>query len=68
MLSIINVLSHQLQSKSATLGKSVNVIKSVILSFNKLRSNDAFCTFWIKVKDFCDNNDIALTIPSTGGG
>ncbi|CAI6373395.1 unnamed protein product [Macrosiphum euphorbiae] len=67
VLSIINVLSQQIQSKSATLSKSVNVIKSVVLSFNDLRSNYAFSLFWIKVKDFCDDNDIVLTTPSTGG-
>jgi hypothetical protein len=68
VLSIINVLNHQLQSKSATLGKSVNVIKSVILSFNNLRSNDAYCILWNKIKDFCNENDIVLTMLSTGSG
>ena len=46
----------------------MNVIKSVILLFNNFCFNDVFCIFWIKVKEFCDENNIVLITPSTGGG
>lgn len=58
MLSIINVLSNQLQSKSATLGTSSSMIQSVISTFKNQRNEDGFFKLWEQIKEFAQVNQI----------
>lgn len=66
MLSIINVLSNQLQSKSATLGTSSNLIQSVISTFENQRNEDGFFKLWEQIKEFAQLNHITLELPNSG--
>ncbi|XP_060859266.1 uncharacterized protein LOC132936542 [Metopolophium dirhodum] len=63
VLSIINILSTTLQSKTGTLGKAKNIINGVILSFEKLRCDEEFLIFWQKIESLAAQNDITLDIP-----
>lgn len=66
MLSIINVLSNQLQSKSATLGTSSNIIQSVISTFENQRNEDSFFKLWEQIKEFAQLNQITLELSNPG--
>lgn len=66
MLSIINVLSNQLQSKSATLGTSSSMIKSIISTFENQRNEDVFFKLWEQIKEFAQVNQITLELPNSG--
>lgn len=66
MLSIINVLSNQLQSKSATLGTSSNIIQSVISTFENQRNEDSFFKLWEQIKEFAQLNQITLELSNSG--
>ncbi|XP_060867951.1 zinc finger MYM-type protein 1-like [Metopolophium dirhodum] len=65
VLSIINVLSNQLQSKSATLGKSSSVIQSVISTFENQRNEDGFFKLWEQIKEFAQLNQITLELSNS---
>ncbi|KAL4099003.1 hypothetical protein QTP88_023506 [Uroleucon formosanum] len=62
VLSIIYVLSNQLQSKSATLGTSSNIIQSVISTFENQRNEDSFFKLWEQIKEFALLNQITLEL------
>lgn len=66
MLSIINVLSNQIQSKSATLGTSSSMIQSVISTFENQRNEDGFLKLWEQIKEFAQVNQITLELPNSG--
>jgi len=66
VLSIINVLSNQLQSKSATLGTSSNIIQSVISTFENQRNEDSFFKLWEQIKEFAQLNQITLELSNSG--
>lgn len=60
ILQIINILSNQLQQKSATLGEAVVVIDSVVQTIKEKRSNTAFSEVWSNVNCFADKHDIEI--------
>lgn len=62
ILTKINILSTQLQSKKATLGNSVNLINGIIKTFETDYSSDKFKIIWKDIKEFADNLDISLDI------
>lgn len=66
VLSIINVLSNQLQNTDTTLGKSVNIINGVISIIKSLRSDESFRNLWTRIEQFSVENEIDLQIPTTG--
>ncbi|XP_060855120.1 uncharacterized protein LOC132932772 [Metopolophium dirhodum] len=66
VLSIMNILSNSLQSKTATLGKSKNIIESVIKTFETSRTDEEFHNVWKKIVNFADENNINLQIPTMG--
>lgn len=66
MLSIINILSNQLQSKSATLGTSSSTIQNVIFTFENLRNEESFLKIWEQTQKFAQLNNITLELPNSG--
>jgi len=62
ILTKINILSTQLQSKKATLGNSVNLINGIVKTFETDRCSDKFKIIWKDIKEFADNLDISLDI------
>jgi len=48
-LLLVNILSIQLQSKSATLGNSTNLIKGVINTLQSYRSSIHYSELWEKL-------------------
>lgn len=62
----MNILSNSLQSKTATLGKSKNIIESVIQTFETSRTDEEFHNVWKKIVKFADENNINLQIPTIG--
>lgn len=48
ILKVVNILSIQLQSKSATLGNSANLIKGVIDTLKSYRSSIHYSELWEK--------------------
>jgi len=56
VLSIINILSNQLQNIDTTLGKSVNIINGVISTFKSLRSDESFTNLWARIEQFSEEN------------
>jgi len=62
----MNILSNSLQSKTATLGKSKNIIESVIKTFETSRTDEEFHNVWKKIVNFADENNINLQIPTMG--
>jgi hypothetical protein len=66
VLSIINILSTSLQSKTATLGKARNVINGVIQSFTCLRSDDEFSKLWSTVLELSKKYNIELKVHHIG--
>jgi len=60
---MIDILSNQLQSKTATLGNAANVIKSVIKSFEDLKSPVAFSQMWKIILQFCEDHDLTIEKP-----
>lgn len=64
VLTTINILSNQLQSKSAaTLENSVNIIKSVIKSFEDLRTAKGFSCVWTEIQIFLKKHQLTIDIP-----
>ncbi|KAL4108079.1 hypothetical protein QTP88_018334 [Uroleucon formosanum] len=63
VLTMINILSNQLQSKTATLGNAANVIKSVIKSFEDLRNPVAFSQMWREILQFCEDHNLTIEKP-----
>lgn len=66
VLSIINILSNQLQKKTETLGNAANLINGVITTFEKNRSCEYFSILWQQIEVFSNDNDISLNVPSKG--
>jgi len=61
VLGIINVLSNKLQSKSATLGNSSNVVQSVITTFENMRSDSEFTEIWQTITKLANENNVELS-------
>lgn len=67
VLKIINILSVNLQSKSATLGSSVCLINGVKKTLKENRSSQRyFSDLWENMVTFAENNDISINIPILG--
>lgn len=66
ILNVVNLLSIQLQSKSATLGNSANLIKGVIDTFQSYRSCIHFSELWEKMVVFLKDNGIEINVPFQG--
>lgn len=62
VLTIINILSNQLQSKTATLGNASNIIKSVIKSFEDLRTSECFSSMWREILAFLEKHKLTSEI------
>jgi hypothetical protein len=61
VLSMINVLSKYFQSKDATLGQAVDIIKSTIATLEEDRnSTEHFQKLWDEIEKFSDANEISL--------
>jgi len=66
VLSIINILSNQLQKKKEILGNAANLINGIIRSFENNRSCEYFSILWQQIEVFCDDNDISLNVSPKG--
>lgn len=66
ILKVINILSIQLQSKSATLGNSANLIKGVIDTLESYRSSIHYSELWEKMVVFSKDNGIEINVPFQG--
>jgi len=60
----INILSKTVQSKSMTLGKALNVIKSVIKTLEDKRNGESFKCLWYELLEFSKRFEINIDIPS----
>jgi len=54
-------LSNKLQSKSATLGNSSNVVQSVITTFENMRSDSEFTEIWQTITKLANENNVELS-------
>ena len=59
VLRIVNILSTQLQAKSATLGNSASLVKGVISTLETNRSSCHFNESWDGVITFCNKHNIS---------
>lgn len=59
VLRIVNILSSQLQAKSATLGNSASLVKGIISTLETNRSSYHFNKIWDGVITFCDKHNIS---------
>ncbi|XP_060851596.1 zinc finger MYM-type protein 1-like [Rhopalosiphum padi] len=66
ILTKINILSNLMQEKKATLGKSVNLINSIIKTFENDRCSEKFKTVWTEVIALAKEFNISLEIPAKG--
>lgn len=66
ILKVVNILSIQLQSKSATLGNSANLIKGVIDTLESYRSSIHYSELWEKMVVFSKDNEIEINDPFQG--
>lgn len=64
VLGITNILSNKLQKTGETLGKSSNIISSVIKTFEDSRSSESFSSLWSDIVNFSNRNNIRLEIPA----
>jgi len=55
-----------MQEKKPTLGKSVNLINSIIKTFENDRCSEKFNTVWIKVMALAREFNISLGLPAKG--
>lgn len=62
-LSIINILSNKIQEKTATLGKTIQLVQSVVLSPKEYRSNVKFSVIWNEISHFSQKNKVSVTKP-----
>lgn len=62
ILQVINILSTQLQQKTATLGKASLVIESVMKTFEEKRSDKCFSEVWSTVEMFAETHSIEAPI------
>lgn len=61
VLSIINILSKYFQSKDATLGQAVDVIKSTLATLEEDRNSmENFQKVWDEIEEFSNANEISL--------
>ena len=63
-LLLINILSNQLQQKTATLGNTGVTVNGVIESFRKKRNSAEFSKLWQNIVNFANKNKISLEAPS----
>ncbi|XP_050531027.1 uncharacterized protein LOC126899839 [Daktulosphaira vitifoliae] len=54
----------KLQEKTATLGKAANIIKSVIKSFESLRTSPCFTEIWNEILLFMNEHNLDIEISS----
>jgi len=66
ILTKINILSNLMQEKKATLGKSVNLINSIIKTFENDRCSEKFKTVWTEVIALAKEFNISLEISAKG--
>lgn len=66
ILSKINILSNQLQDKKATLEKSVNLINSIIKTFESDRCTEKFKAVWEEIEILANEHDISLKHSAKG--
>lgn len=64
VLKYINILSNNLQSKSMTLGKAFEIIKSVTKTLEDKRNEQSFQCLWDALTEFSENFEISLDTPS----
>jgi len=64
VLKYINILSNNLQSKSMTLGKALDIIKSVTKTLEDKRNEQSFQCLWDALTEFSENFEISLDTPS----
>ena len=57
-----------MQDKNATLGKAVEIINSVITSFETSRTPDSFTDLWQSIQQFADENNVTIEIPYQARG
>jgi len=63
-LLLINILSNQLQQKTATLGNAAVTVNGVIESFRKKQNAAEFSKLWQNIVNFANKNKISLEAPS----
>jgi len=66
ILKVVNILSIQLQSKSATLGNSANLIKWVIDTLQSYRYSIPYSELWEKMVVFSKDGGIEINVPFQG--
>ncbi|KAL4089356.1 hypothetical protein QTP88_024403 [Uroleucon formosanum] len=66
ILTKINILSNLMQEKKATLGKSVNLINSIIKTFENDRCSEKFKTVWTEDIALAKEFNISLEIAAKG--
>lgn len=66
ILTKINILSNLMQEKKATLGKSVNLINSIIKTVENDRCSEKFKTVWTEVITLAKEFNISLEISAKG--
>lgn len=59
-MQTINILSLKLQQESVTLGKAVNLIESVIDTFENSHSNESWDRIWEQIKEFLKTNNVSI--------
>lgn len=64
VLSIVSILSSQLQSKGETLGKSAVLINSVIKTFKDSRCTEIYINIWENIVAFSEEHSIELQVPT----
>jgi hypothetical protein len=62
ILKVVNILSTQLQLKSATFGNSENLIKGVIDTLQSYRSSLHYSELWEKMFVFSKDNGIVINV------
>lgn len=65
-MSIINILSSSLQSKTATLDKAKNIVNLIIQTFTYIKSDDEFLKLWLTIKELAEKNNVFLEVPCIG--
>lgn len=65
-LTIINILTSKLQEKSATLGNSAIIIKSIIKSLEDYKTIECFAEIWLDINKFATANNLSIENPFQG--
>ncbi|CAH1109478.1 unnamed protein product [Psylliodes chrysocephalus] len=65
ILTMINILSKQLQSENGTMAESTNIINGTIKSLEQKRDENVFARLWLDIEDLAKKNDIGLDLRSS---